>query len=143
MTGGGGFVVSTWQQPTDAGQWLDAVPWVITDSQLGAAGPPAGGFAMSRSEMITVLTEAKQLRVLVDKQIMTTQPLSRITPPGRDPASERYVAAANLTGFNYLNHLRLQSKYLGDLVGKLNKALGNVEETDANSAAAARKAGEH
>ncbi|AXB45557.1 hypothetical protein [Amycolatopsis albispora] len=135
--------MSTWQQPADVGKWLNEVPWVITDSPQGAAGPPSGGFAMSRSEMINVLTEAKQLRVLVDKQIMGTQPLSRITPPGRDPASERYVAAANATGFNYLNHLRLQSKYLGDLIGKLNKALGNVEETDANAAAAARKAGEH
>ncbi|QFU85863.1 hypothetical protein [Amycolatopsis sp. YIM 10] len=135
--------MSTWQQPADVGKWLNTVPWVITDSQPGAAGPPAGGFAMSRSEMINVLTEAKQLRVQVDTQIMSTAPLSRITPPGRDPASERYVAAANATGVNYINHLRLQSKYLGDLIGKLNKALGNVEETDANSAAAARKAGEH
>ena len=107
----------------------------------GASAPSGAGFTMNRDEAQGVLARAK--RVLDNTKAMRPDAvrLTRLTPPAADPGS---------TGFNHQavgsftagqQALDTTYQYMSDLVGRLEKALGIVSESDDLAGAAVRTVG--
>jgi hypothetical protein len=96
---------------------------------------------MNRDEAQSVLTRAK--RVLDNTKAMSpgAERLTRLTPPAADPSSTGFNQQAVSSFTAGRQALDTTYQYMSDLVGRLEKALGIVSESDDQAAAAVKTVG--
>jgi hypothetical protein len=105
-----------------------------------SAGGSAGGFTMSKDEMTSMLTKAKQTRTLINDQLRQAVGIAQIDPPGDDASSQQFTDVAVKSGNYYLGHLGIQKNRYDQLIAKLETALGLTVETDEDAGQAVQAA---
>lgn len=128
------------------GSFFEGVDFWITDTVAGAPAAPANGqgFSMRSDEMRALLAKCRAQRDSITAYFMDADRLSRVVPPGNEPASATAVNGPNginETGRYYQGHLRYQYDYYTELIHRMEKALGMTTATDQEAAGAAKKAG--
>jgi hypothetical protein len=116
-------------------------------TDMPSAGPrPAGGqgFAMSSTEMRSMLKKAETQRQSIEQQRINAQILSQAISPAEEPVSLQAVNGPNginETGRYYEGHLTFQYNYLSELIRRLRLALGITEANDQQAAETTKKSG--
>ena len=152
---------------TASGSWLSGVTfWVDGVASGGAAGggaaaggggalggsgggAPSGsqGFSLTREEAERALEEFRAIHDDLLELEREAASLTRLTPPAGDPASvqlnEAFAGGGSGPGvFGYGHgHVKKEIAYFRELVGRLEKALGYVTETDESAGHQVGKAG--
>ena len=129
--------------------WLTGLSFTIMDgsggggaaSGGGAPAPSGPGFTLSRDEAQGLLTKAK--RVLDNTLSMRpgAERLTRLTPPAADPGSTGFNQQAVNSFTAGQQALDTTYQYMSELVSRLEKALGIVNESDDQAAAAVKTVG--
>ncbi|MBB4683725.1 hypothetical protein [Amycolatopsis jiangsuensis] len=150
------------QQAPAAGSWLAGLDFNIIDA-FGAAtaagsavggGAGAGGaavstgqgFTLSRDEATAMLKDAQGIRDDLAKMIPVAERLTHLSPPAADPASNGYNNLLTGSGgqagaFGYgLGHVQREHDYVGELISRLEKALGITQDSDSNATTDVNKA---
>lgn len=127
--------------------FFDGVDFWTTDNVVGGAAAPAGGgqgFRMHSDDMRALLTKAIKEQDTIAAQLTSVHALYQALPPAREPVSINAVDGpngVNETGRYYEGHLRYQFNYYGELIIRLQRALGMTEETERQNAEGITKLG--
>lgn len=115
----------------------------VSDAVAVASATKAGaGFTLSPDEARSLLERAKRLRENVAKMQADAQALARLTPPSPDPGSVGFNQQAVTTFSAGRDSLNAMDQYMAELIGRLEKALGIVSESDSHAAADVKAVGE-
>ncbi|WP_329068983.1 hypothetical protein [Amycolatopsis sp. NBC_01480] len=129
--------------------WLTGLNLTIMDgsggggaaSGGGAPAPSGPGFTMNRDEAHSLLTKAKRVRDNTQAMRPAAEQLTRLTPPAADPGSTGFNQQAVGSFTAGQQALDTTYQYMSDLVGRLEKALGIVGESDDQAAAGVKTVG--
>lgn len=107
----------------------------VSDAAAVASATKAGaGFTLSPDEARSLLERAKRLRENVMKMQPDAQSLTKLTPPSEDPGSMGFNQQAVNTFAAGKESLDAMYQYMTELIGRLEKALGIVSESDSQAA---------
>ncbi|WP_116206372.1 hypothetical protein [Amycolatopsis circi] len=114
----------------------------VSDAAAVASATNAGaGFTLSSDEARSLLERAKRLRNNTRVMLPDAEALTRLTPPAADPGSIGFNQQAVKTFGNGKDSLDAMYQYMTELIGRLEKALGIVGESDSQAAADVKTAG--
>lgn len=137
----------------EAAGWLTGLPITVvgtamnvaqgvSDAAAVASAAKAGaGFTLSPDEARSLLERAKRLRDNATKMRPDAQALTKLIPPSQDPGSAGFNQQA-VNAFTAGNDsLDAMYQYMTELIGRLEKALGIVSESDGQAAADVKAVG--
>ncbi|MYW90561.1 hypothetical protein G3I59_07990 [Amycolatopsis rubida] len=140
-------------QVTETTGWLTGLPITVvgaamnvakgvSDAAAVASATKAGaGLTLNRDEAQSLLERAKRLQHSTRAMIPDAEALTRLTPPAADPGSTGFNQQAVKTFENGKESLEATHQYMAELIGRLEKALGIVGESDSQAAADVKTAG--
>ncbi|SFQ35911.1 hypothetical protein [Amycolatopsis rubida] len=119
---------------TVVGTALNVAQGVSDAAVVASATKTGAGFTLSPDEARSLLDRAKRLRENVAKMQPDAQALARLTPPSPDPGSAGFNQQAVTTFSTGRDSLDAMLRYVTELIGRLEKALGIVSESDGQAA---------
>ncbi|MET9264391.1 hypothetical protein [Amycolatopsis sp. NPDC004079] len=114
----------------------------VSDAAAVASATQAGaGFTLSPDEARSLLDRAKRLRDNAMKMRSSAEALTLLTPPAQDPGSIGFNQQAVKTFAAGKDSNEQVYGYMVELIGRLEKAMGIVHESDGQAAADVKNVG--
>ncbi|WP_336161192.1 hypothetical protein [Amycolatopsis sp. VC5-11] len=114
----------------------------VTDAVAVASATKAGaGFTLSPDEARSLLERAKRLRNNLQAMNLDAEALTRLEPPAQDPGSVGFNQQAVNTFMAGKGANERMHQYMVELIGRLEKALGIVRESDGQAASDVKAVG--
>ncbi|WP_406640959.1 hypothetical protein [Amycolatopsis sp. WGS_07] len=114
----------------------------VADAAAVASATKAGaGFTLSPDEAHSLLERAKRLRDNAMKMRSSAETLTLLTPPAQDPGSVGFNQQAVKTFAAGKDSNERMYEYMVELIGRLEKALGIVHESDGQAAVDVKNVG--
>ncbi|WP_409466736.1 hypothetical protein [Amycolatopsis sp. GA6-003] len=126
---------------TVVGAAMNVAQGVSDAAAVASAVKSGAGFTLSPDEARSLLERAKRLRANVVAMQPDAQALTRLTPPSPDPGSVGFNQQAVTTFTAGKDSLDAMYQYMSELIGRLEKALGIVSESDGQAAADVKAVG--
>lgn len=130
----------------EAAGWLTGLPITVVGAAMNVASGVAdavavasaaaagAGFTLSPDEARALLERAKRLRNNLQAMRLDAEALTRLTPPAQDPGSIGFNQQAVSTFMAGKDANDRMHQYMVELIGRLEKALGIVSESDGQAA---------
>ncbi|MFD2466537.1 hypothetical protein [Amycolatopsis silviterrae] len=130
----------------EAAGWLTGLPITVVGTAMNvakgmsdaaavaSAAKSGAGFTLSPDEARSLLERAKRLRDNLAMMRPKTVSLTQLTPPAQDPGSVGFNQQVVKTFADGKDANDNMHKYMVELIGRLEKALGIVAESDGQAA---------
>lgn len=126
---------------TVVGTAMNVASGVADAAAVASARESGAGFTLSPDEARSLLEKAKRLRANLQVMNLEAEALTRLVPPAQDPGSVGFnQQAVNAFAAGKDANDRMY-QYMVELIGRLERALGIVSESDDQAASEVKAVG--